>query len=76
MLIWWRVLVLLLGQRVIEGKRKEVLGSKYEEKEGVFWKNKLEKKEGVEFDCVRNEMSKAVVEEKTKKKWWIVRSVD
>ena len=32
----------------MEGKRKEVLGSDYEEKEGVFWEEKM-------AGCVRNE---------------------
>lgn len=61
------VMVLFLGRRVMEGKRREVLGSEYEEKEGVFWEEKLEK-----TGCVRNEMLKVAMEEKMKKKWWIL----
>lgn len=45
----------------MEGKRKEVLGSEYEEKEGVFWEEKM-------AGCVRNEMLKVAMEEKMKKK--------
>lgn len=33
----------------MEGKRKEVLGSEYEEKEGVFWEEKMG---SVEWGCV------------------------
>ena len=61
MLAWWRVVVLVLGRRVMEGKRKEVLGSEYEEKEGVFWEENM-------AGCVRNEMLKVAMEEKMKKK--------
>ncbi|KAK6779705.1 hypothetical protein RDI58_021889 [Solanum bulbocastanum] len=64
MLSCWRVVVLVFGRRVMEGKRKEVLGSEYEEKEGVFWEEKLEITGSVEWGCVRNEMLKVAIEEK------------
>lgn len=53
----------------MEGKRKEVLGTEYEEKEGVFWEEKMG---SVEWGCVRNEMLKVAIEEKKMKKWWII----
>lgn len=52
----WRVLVLLLGRRAIEGKRKEGLGREYEEKEGVFWAENLEKMGRQELGFARYEM--------------------